>query len=372
MMPLMLIILLLFYGSRTKKTFSSFLFLPVSVLIIVAFLFGMGNYIRINYHQPPEWDFLVFWLDGKVAINSGNFYIAENYQEISLPYIPSDEFRSEIIDVGFKYPPFTMFLLLPLGMFDISTAYLLWQLLFSLFCVASIYGLWRLFSQDNKISGLLLAAALLFLLRPSSSSFFYAQTNFLVLFLFLLFWHSRSKAWCGVWLALCVVVKPYMALLYLYPLFTGKWKVLAIAVLTLLTLTFLSVLAFGSDVFVSFFNNPTSKVPSYLYTEGVNQSLLATILRLTSNQVIKESPLLNPLYLGISLILAFTTVLITIKNRSNNDGWTVLSILFFALLVYPATLEHYSVFLIIPVEPKHFSTDVCFFCNSCYIFSCRL
>jgi hypothetical protein len=125
--------------------------------------------------------------------------------------------------------------------------------------------------------------------------------------------------------------------------------VLAIAVLSLLALTFLSVLVFGSDVFVSFLNRPIPETPNWIYTEVSNQSLLATILRLTGYQITKESPLLNPLYLGISFIFTLTTVLITIKNRNNNDDWVVLSILFLALIVYPANQFFYSTFLIIPV-----------------------
>jgi hypothetical protein len=347
---MVLIAVFLFYFSQTKRP-SVFIFagtFSVLILIVSSILFNIGKEVYANYHQPPKWDFLCFWLYGKVALTGGNFYDVKNYQEMSLPYDPGDDFRKGEIDVGFKYPPFTMFLFLPLGLFSISRAYLLWQISNLLLCVACIYELWKIFLKDHGALGLLLVATLMLMLVPTRSTFYYAQTNFFVLLLFLMFWQNRSIEWGGIWLALCVVIKPYMALLYIYPLFTRKWKVLAIAISALLILTFLSIFAFGSNVFASFFNNPTSKVPILNYTEMVNQSLLATILRLSQYQIIKESPLLNPLYLGFSLLLTFITVWVTII-RKNSDDWVALSILFLALIVYPASLVHYGVFLIIPV-----------------------
>jgi len=237
----------------------------------------------------------------------------------------------------------------PLGWFDISNAYLLWQLSNLLICAACIYILWGLFPGENREIGLLLISALIFRLAPVHSTFHFSQTNFIVLLFFLMFWRYRSKNWSGIWLALCVVIKPYMALLYIYPFFTRKWRMLTVAVSSLLMLTLLSILAFGSDVFISFFvENPTSKLPILAYTEGINQSLLSTILRFDPHQAISGSPLLNPLYLGLSLLLTSITIWVTAMKKTNED-WVVLSILFLALIVYPASLEHYSVFLIIPV-----------------------
>ena len=342
------VIVFLFYFPYTKSKPASILTAFFLLIILTIFIVNIGKETYKNYRQTPIWDFQVFWLDGKVALTGRNFYDAKNYQAMSLPFNPGDDFKKEIIDVGFKYPPFTMFFFLPLGLFDISKAYILWQILNLLVCAGCIYGIWKLFLYDYGVLSLLLVAMLMLGLEPVRSTFSFSQTNFLVLSLFLLFWRNKSKGWSGIWLALCVVIKPYMALLYIYPLITRKWKMLAIAVLTLLAITFLSVLAFGPDVFVSFFNNPASKVPSYLYTEGVNQSLLATILRLFPNQLKKGPLFLNPLYLGISFILTLITAWAA-SMKKNSEEWVILSIIFLALIIYPASLEHYSVFLIIPV-----------------------
>ena len=334
----------LFYKSTRKQVL-----VIVSILISISFLLTFTNFVYKNHLHPPEWDFLVFWLDGNVAVNGDNFYVAENYQKIELPYAPSDEFRGEIIDVGFKYPPFTMLLLWPLGLLKVSSAYLLWQTINLIFCFVCIYMLWTLFLHEYRLPGLFLVSALVLLFRPTFSSFYNAQTNFILVLFFLLLWRYRSTHWSGVWLAMCVLVKPYMAVLYLYPLFTRRWKLLIVAVFSLITLLLLSIAVFGWDVFFSFISNPVSKVPQYLYTEMVNQSLLATVTRLTFDwDFLGSSPLLNPLYLGSSLVLFLITAWVSIKSM-DKDEWILLSILLLGLLVYPATLEHYGVFLIIPL-----------------------
>ena len=147
-------------------------------------------------------------------------------------------------------------------------------------------------------------------------------------------------------MALCVAVKPYMALLYMYPFFARKWKMLAFAIGSLLALTTLSIFTFGWNTFVSFLiESPTSKLPDWVYTEMVNQSLLATILRSTD---FAGSPLTHPLYLIIALILTSITIWITLQQRANKD-WKILAILFLALIVYPAALAHYGIFLIVPM-----------------------
>jgi hypothetical protein len=342
------VVAFLFYFSLSKKKLLSILAGVYLILLIGATLFSVGKYVYANYHEPPKWDFLGFWLNGKVGLAGENFYDIKNYQKMPLPYDPGEEFRKEIIDVGFFYPPFTMFLFLPLGLLGIGNAYLLWQIVNLLLSVACIYGLWRLFLKDYGVLSLLLVAALMFRLEPARSTFVFAQTNFLTLLFFLIFWRNRSKDWGGIWLALGVVVKPYMALLYIYPLIIRKWKMLIVAILTLLIFTLLSFLVFGSDVFHSYLNNPIPKTPSWNYTELTNQSLLATILRLTPNQVLKESPILNPLYLGIALLLSLITVWVSINKNSSHD-WTVLSILFLALIIYPGNQFFYSTFLIVPL-----------------------
>lgn len=339
----------IFYFSQKK---SSPLLVPAKIYLALLFiltLLSIGKYVYLNYEQPPKWDFFSFWLNGKVGISGENFYNAENYQAIQLPYEPGEELRQEIIDTAFWYPPFTMFLFLPLGLFDIGNAYLFWQTLNLLIFCACIYLLWKLFLNKYKLLGLLLVAVLLIRLEPARLTFNFSQTNFLTLLFFLLFWKNRDKAASGIWLALSVMVKPYMVFLYMYPLLIRNWRMLSTGILALMILTLLSILAFGFDVFASYLNSPVPETPFWNYTQITNQSLLATLLRANDQLPMGHENLLsNPVYGGVSLLMTLITVWVTLKKDNNHD-WAILSILFLALIVYPANQIFYSVFLIVPV-----------------------
>jgi len=320
-----------------------------AIFLAAIYMFNLGKGIYTNLNNPPEWDFLTFWLDGQVAVKGQNFYDASNYKNVDLPYTPSEDFFKEIVDIGFRYPPFTMFLFLPLGYLDYYPAYLFWQILNAIFCLFSVYILWKLFLEKDGMSGLLFILAIFFMLRPTFSTFFFAQTNFVAFVLFLLYWWFKDKDWSGFFLALGFVVKPYLALIFLYPLFVRKWKQLFFAILSLVIAIAISGLFFSFDVVKNYLlGNSLGNMPAYVYSEPVNQSLLATILRSSFANPGTTSLLSQPLYIGLSLLLALVTFIVGFRSYKK-DEWVLLSILFFAFLVYPATLEHYGVFLIIPV-----------------------
>lgn len=346
--PLVPVFVFLFFRQRLRSSWSFIMTLYLLIAIAIPLL-NLGQYLYMNYRRPPEWDFLCFWSSGQVAIRGENFYDPQSFYRLSLPYNPKDSFQHDWMDIGFWYPPMTMLLFLPLGLLDISTAYLMWQTLNLLLCFACIYALWRFFFDPPELVSLLLVAELLLWLNPTRYTIRVAQTNFIILFLFLLFWQNRSKPWSGACLALGTVVKPYMALLYLYPFLTRKWKLLAIGVLTMVIIVILSIMIFGPAVIASFLKNPTPNVPGDYFTENVNQSLVATVLRSTGYPGGHESPLSNPLYLGISSLLACITLLTMVRNQKDRDGWVILSLLFLALLIYPGTLSHYGVFLMVPI-----------------------
>ena len=355
-MPFILKLILLFipvfgflFLRRRLKPLWSFIAILYLLGLSTYPLLSVGRMVYLNYPKLPEWDFLCFWSSARVAVQGGDFYDPQSFYSLSLPYEPSEPFKEEWMNVGFWYPPTTMLLFLPLGLLEFSTGYFIWQFVNILLSFACIYVLWRSFLAEHGLFGLLLVAALLLTLTPSRSTFWFAQTNFLLLLLFLLFWRNRSKAWSGIFITVCAVIKPYMFILFLYPLLTRKWKQFLVAIAAMLLLVFMSVFIFGPEVFIRFLSAPAPDVPSFYYTEPINQSLLSTVLRVTGYQGGGGLPLSNPLYLGISALLAALTGWAIVRDLTARDDWVVLSLLFFALLIYPGTLAHYGVFLMVPI-----------------------
>ena len=106
------------------------------------------------------------------------------------------------------------------------------------------------------------------------------------------------KDWGGIFLALGFVVKPYLALIFIYPILARKWKLLIVAIFSLVSVMFLSGLTFGFDVFKSYIiGNSLGNIPVYVYSESVNQSLLAVLLRSPFASPMTGSLLSQPLYI---------------------------------------------------------------------------
>jgi hypothetical protein len=318
--------------------------------IIVVFGFANASVMYGNIVDPQQWDFLCFWLDGHVAIRGLNFYKPESYQGIPLPIVPDQGFTKVVLEVGFWYPPPTMFLFLPLGLFGLQTAMILWYIVHCVVLVLDIVLLWKIFLSRAGLMGLVLTIALTIVLAGTLSTLRLGQINFLVLLMLLLYWWNRDRPHSGIWLILGTFVKPYLAIMLLYPLLRRQWRVLLTASVTLVAITLLTLSFFGSEIFFSYFtDNPVSRLPDGFYTDAVTQSLLSTILRITEYDFSDQSPLYYPPFLVLALILTGITCWITFTLEAERANLNLALILLLSLIVYPGTLNSYSFVLIVPI-----------------------
>jgi hypothetical protein len=318
--------------------------------IIVVFGFANASVMYGNIVDPPVWDFLTFWLNGQVAVRGLDFYEPASYQDISLPISPGDAFTSEILEVGFWYPPPSMFIFLPLGFFDIKTAMIMWYIAHLIVLALDIVLLWKIFLGRTGLLGIVFVLGLVVVLGSTLSTLRFGQTSFLALLMLLLFWRDREYKYGGMWLIFGAFVKPFLLLIFIHSILRRQWRVLLSAASTLIVISMLTIGIFGTEVFYSYFeNNPTARLPSFVYTEMVNQSLLATILRITNYTFNGRSPLTHPLYIVLTLILTGITCSITFSLKADQKGWTLALLLLLSLVIYPSSGVLYSFLLIIPI-----------------------
>jgi Glycosyltransferase family 87 len=311
----------------------------------------IGSKIFHNVAQPPEWDFLCFWLPGKVAVQGLNFYEPEHARRLAQTiFTPSPDFTRQILDVGFWYPPPSIFLFAPLGWLDVHVAILTWYVFHLAVLAGCVFWIWRIFLKEYGRHGFALSAVLLMIMQGTFLTFEVAQTNFLALLMFLLFWHDRARIRGGIWLTVGIFVKPFLAMLFLYLVLRQNWKVLTSTIASLVIVSLLTVGTFGLATCLSYFNHDNrAELPALVYTEPVNQSLSAFLLRLTHYDFSHTSALSQPLFILLGLILTGITAWLTIRLDPIHDDWALAIILLLSLLVYPASLSHYSVFLIVPL-----------------------
>jgi hypothetical protein len=344
------IILLGFHYHQRMSVPQRAVLLGVLLGIILLWSIHLTRIMDTNIAQPPEWDFLGFWLNGKVAAQGLNFYEPGHAQQLAKPFHPSTEFTHEILDVGFWYPPPTIFLFLPLGWFDIRTAYLLWYVAHSIILILDIFWLWKIFLNKSSWLGLALTAALILMLFGTQSTIIYGQTNFLALLMLLLFWRDRTFPRSGIWLALGIFTKPFLALLLGYLLLRQHWRILGNTVFILAALSLLTITVFSPVTFFSYFTpNHYGSLPMWVYTEGSNQSLLAVILRYTHYDFSHISPLTQPIFVVSSLLLTIITGWLVYQLDKNHEDWALVLTLLLTLLLYPVSQMFYSLLLIVPM-----------------------
>jgi len=339
---------LVFWKRDRQGGVRSSLLLGILLGIILTFGLNIVRLMRWNVQLPPEWDFHLFWVFGRVASQGLNPYDQENLLQAAASLHPSRELLNELF---FFHPPPTLLLFLPLGWFDIQSAYFLWYCAQAIVLFVDLFLIWKLFLRDAGIQGALFVLCLVVLLRSTFMTVAFGQTNFMVLLMVLLYWRDWKSARGGVWLALGIAVKPVLVFLLLFPALRRRWGALGVAAATGGLLLLVSAIAFGPEIVPSYFShNPVvNDLPTYLYIEDMNQSLLATILRLSHYDPSGGSPYANPVFLVTSTLLVVVSCWMTMRLKEEDAPWGLSLILVLSLLIFPKTLEHYALLLIAPM-----------------------
>lgn len=333
--------------------------------ILFFFILKILYRLFLTYFTIPVWDFLCFYLFGKVGISGLPFYDPNVFSEIfnllNLPLNGNGGFITEIVNVGFWYPPPSMFLFLPLGLFNLNTAHIIWQTVLIFFFIINIIMLLRYYKHaegyDTNISYLFLISLILFF-PGLISSVQIGQTVFIFLFLLLLLLKNLNNWKAGIFLSLLIIIKPLAAAFVLYFLIFKKWKVFISFVATGFIVIGVSIMFFGMDPFLVFFKSPpTSRIPSEVFYEPTIQSLSAVLLRL---QVyffgFVEFKTIKVIAYSLSLIIIIVTTYCSLLLSKKDNKLAFMIFVPMALLIYPNTLVSYTIILL-PIILYFFSKN---------------
>jgi len=315
--------------------------------ITAAFGFANLQSIYTNYLFPPDFDLKWFWLKGRIGIQRLNFYQPEYARELAQNYAPGGELMAELV---FWYPPPTMLFIAPMGLFDLQPGILFWYAVQIALLVVDIVLIWRLFLKDSGWVGLFFTSAMMLMLYPAIYTFSLGQTSFQLLLFVLLFWQDRDHPRAGLWIALGVFTKPLFAVVFLYLLLRRRWRILGTSILSMALISLVTIVIFGAETFFSYFTGEAlGQTPAFMYTEMVNQSLLAGIIRGTGYDLTQNSALLNPIFIVVGLALTAVTAWIVWRLKPRHEDWALVLPFMLILLLYPASLLTYSVLLILPI-----------------------
>jgi hypothetical protein len=344
-----LVLVGLHYNKRLSKPLS-IAFAALLIVICSIYALQFVQTMKTNVETPSEWDFIGFWLHGSTAAQGQNFYDPQFAQQLSQDMTLSSPFRTEIVDVGFWYPPPSIFLFLPLGWFDLQTALIFWYVMQSVILGLTIVLLWKWLLREQGWIGLLGVTSLVFMMRPTLLTLQFAQTNYLLLLTLVLFLVDKDKPRSGVWLALSILVKPFMGALVLYLVIRRRWRALATTIVSLAVASAITILVFGTDTFFSYFQGSSiQQLPDWIYTEPTNQSLLAAILRVTQYDFGSQSPVMNPVYLGLAALMVATTGWLIYSLDERYHVLAASLVVVAAIILYPPSQVFYAILLIVPM-----------------------
>ncbi len=344
--------LLFGYNKRDLLTQPQQKFLKsLAAAVIFTYALRIGLHVYKNILNPPQWDFYLYWIYGQAGARLLNPYEPANLLQFAQNLNPTESFFSELY--FFQIPPL-IFLFIPLGWFEIHTAAFLWYIFLLIILTIDILVLWQILGHGTKYEHLLLVASLTLVLASVFQTLSHAQINFLVLLAFLLYWKNRESLTGGIWLGLGIIVKPILVIVLIYPILRRSWRSLLGTGVGILVSSAFTILIFGPGMFFGYFtDNPiVSEMPNYLFTEEVNQSLLATILRLTNFDFGNGSPYLQPIFVFAALSLSAITLFLIFFRKDDDKLYSDFALaltLTYALLIFPKTLNHYAVLLIVPI-----------------------
>lgn len=303
-----------------------------------------------NVREPREWDFGCFWLYGHIAVAHQNLYDPAAFTRFKLPFIPGDEFRAAVLNVGFPYPPPTIVLFYPLGYIDsVPLGLALWYIVQFAALAAAAWILARAFMPAGGWRSAVFILAIIVALPASALNVDNAQTHFLLLLLIALAALRHGTPAGAVWTTLALWVKPYAAVLLLLAVVRGRWRLVLAAAGTVVLSLLGAALFVGPAALLSYLrSNPSAREPSFAFVEAINQSLLAVVLRFHAALPAHVSALHEPLYVAGALLLGGLTVALCARPRADSEI-AFASLLLLGLIVYPGALSSYGVVLIVPL-----------------------
>ena len=331
---------------KKRSLLPNWIRLAYAALFLTAVSFFIYRVI-IVINDPYIYDFTAFFLWGKTAAQGYDFYLPQNLQlvfhSLQLPSGHYDVFSEEIVDVGFLYPPPTILYFAPLGFLSYKTAAICWGIFNALFAFGCIYLVYDLFFKKYQINGLMLVTILFVFFKPVLQTVSFLQTNFIVLFYLLLIKKYQDKKIAGIFLALALFTKPYMAILLLFFVVRRKWQTIIYFLVSSIILVGITMLLFGVAPLKSYiFNSPTLRIPDWVYSEPVNQSLHAVLVR--SGLVSAGRSFLYVQIVLFVVLLSFFYMVYLMRRESH--GLLLAYLLVIGLLLYPGTLMYYGVLLL--------------------------
>jgi hypothetical protein len=306
--------------------------------------------VQSALRNPPMWDFRCFWVWGRIALGTRAVYAPASSLTFARMFPFDPEWFKQFLVVGFIYPPPSILLYAPLGLFGTpALAAPYWYAVQLLALGAAIVILWRKFLKHYGWLGLLAVAILVCSFRATTATFMYGQPLTLLLLLLSLYAADGSASRRGVWLGLAFIVKPMAIVFFVLPLLRRAWREFVVGVATIFAGFAGAIVLLGwKNVAAYFSDGPSNRYPLSIWLDPGNESLFSIVLRYTHASVPSSLSHAGTYWIAVTL-LTIMTLLLCIKARAQDPETCFAMLIPYALLVFPPSGGSYNDVLLIPV-----------------------
>lgn len=231
-------------------------FFVVMALLYAATLHMEAGWLRDAHGYVLGRDFLNFWMAGTIAWlpDPGQYYAPDHYMALLTPLVGEGYWTHKL-----SYPPSFFLIAAPFGLLPYALAYALW----------TGVGVF-LFLRAMRLVGAGHALQITALACPAAlACFMCGQASLLIAALLLSAWHwlDRRPWLAGILIGL-LSVKPQLGLLFpILLLFSGRWRVIVAAAITVLVLAALSAAWFGVETWQMYFARGLGEQASVLHAD---------------------------------------------------------------------------------------------------------
>jgi hypothetical protein len=270
------------------------------------------------------------------------------FHAFAKPFASDVPFVKEVLDVGFPYPPPSIFLFLPLGYASRfgGTSLEIWYAVQFAALVAAALVLRRAALPDEGPGAALLILAIALLMPALAFDTGYAQTNSLCLLFVALAFAGRNANWGPIFTILALWVKPYAGALLLADLARLRVRRLGVACAAVLLSLGAAFAFLGPQAMLSYIvSGPIGREPAYVYAESA--SLLGVLVRLAGAGHLAAGAV-HPWYLALAALLTAATLFLCARApRGDSLGFCLALLL--GLLLYPGASASYGIVQIVPL-----------------------
>lgn len=320
----------------------------------MSLLWGWRILSRLRPPYDLLHDFVQEWTSGRNFFEGKPIYLS---LAESIPYYFGEGSRPGLMDVN-AHPPASVLLVLPLTLFDYTTAYLAWNILSLGLLVYSVWLIMRPAGLGFTPWLMVPVATLLITSNALAQQINQGQLNLVLLALITGAWAAQREGrleWSGALIGIAAAIKIFPAFLALSFLVFRQGRALAAAAAAFVLVNGVTALVLGWETYVVYFQEVLPQVDRYrdFWMNASLAGFWSKLFSAESGHVVPlvRNPLLAKAAIAVSSLLVIGLTahkMVRARTRTERDQAFAVSVVAM-LLVSPITWDHYLLLLTLPL-----------------------